>query len=184
MKSTILALGLLAVAGAAHAATVAGVTLPESQKVDEQTLVLNGAALRSKLIFKVYVGGLYLPAKQGVAATVLATDETRRMEMHFLRSVSAGQLCDGWKEGLEANVPGADAALKAQFDQLCGMMADVKDGSKIFFVYRPGTGTSIEIDGKGVGTLEGKPFADALLSTWIGPKPGPGEDFKKALLGG
>jgi hypothetical protein len=183
MKSTIFALGLLAVASAAHSATVAGVTLPDSRQVGEQTLALNGAALRSKLMFKVYVGGLYLPAKQGVAATVLATDETRRMEMHFLRSVSASQLCDGWKEGLEANVPGADAALEGQFDQLCSMMADVKDGSVITLTYRPGSGTAIEIDGKGVGALEGRPFADALLSTWIGPKPGPGEDFKKALLG-
>ena len=24
---------------------------------------------------------------------------------------------------------------------------------------------------------------DAILATWIGPKPGPGEDFKKSLLG-
>jgi len=183
MKSTILALGLLAVAGAAQATTVAGVALADSRQVGEQTLVLNGAALRSKLMFKVYVGGLYLPAKQGVAATILATDETRRMEMHFLRSVSASQLCDGWQEGLAANVPGADAALRGQFDRLCSMMADVKDGSVITLTYQPASGTAIEIDGKGVGALEGKPFADALLGTWIGPKPGPGEDFKKALLG-
>jgi len=184
MKRAILVLGLLALSGAAEAATVASVTLPDSAQVGDQQLVLNGAALRSKYMFKVYVGGLYLPAKQGVASTVLATDETRQMVMHFVRSVSASQLCEGWQEGLEANVPGADAALKAQFDKLCGFMADVKDGSVITLTYRPGEGTSIEVDGKARGALEGKPFADALLGTWIGPKPGPGEDFKKALLGG
>lgn len=184
MRCTFLALGLLAFASAADAATVAGVTLPDNRQVADQTLALSGAALRSKLFFKVYVAGLYLPAKQTDAAGILAKDETRRMEMHFLRSVSAKQICDGWKEGLEANVPAAGAELVAQFDQLCGLMQDVRDGSVVTLTYRPDQGTAIEIDGKAAGDLAGKPFADAVLSTWIGPQPGPGEDFKKALLGG
>ena len=28
----------------------------------------------------------------------------------------------------------------------------------------------------------GKAVADAILNTWIGPKPGPGNDFKKGVL--
>ena len=28
-----------------------------------------------------------------------------------------------------------------------------------------------------------KEFADALFKSWIGPKPGPGEGFKKNLMG-
>ena len=40
------------------------------------------------------------------------------------------------------------------------------------------------LNGKTKGTLPGKAFADAVLATWIGPEPGPGEDFKKAMLGG
>jgi hypothetical protein len=39
------------------------------------------------------------------------------------------------------------------------------------------------VNGKLKGTLLGKATADAILSTWIGPKPGPGDDFKKAVLG-
>jgi Chalcone isomerase-like len=184
MKRMFLALGLLAFAAAADAATVAGVNLPENRQVADQSLALSGAALRSKLFFKVYVAGLYLPAKQTDAAGILAKDETRRMEMHFLRSVTAKQICEGWQEGLEANVPTASAELKGQFDQLCGMMQDVRDGSVVTLTYRPEQGTAIEVDGKAAGDIAGKPFADAVLSTWIGPKPGPGEDFKKALLGG
>jgi hypothetical protein len=33
--------------------------------VGGQQLVLNGAGIRSRAIFKVYVGSLYLPAKAG-----------------------------------------------------------------------------------------------------------------------
>ena len=52
------------------------------------------------------------------------------------------------------------------------------------FTYLPGQGTAVEVNGKAKGTPPGKPTADAILATWIGPKPDPGEDFKKALLGG
>jgi hypothetical protein len=33
------------------------------------------------------------------------------------------------------------------------------------------------------GTLPGKAVNDALLATWTGPKPGPENDFRKAVLG-
>jgi hypothetical protein len=32
------------------------------------------------------------------------------------------------------------------------------------------------------GKIGDKAFSDAMLRTWIGPKPGPGEGFKKNLL--
>ena len=38
-------------------------------------------------------------------------------------------------------------------------------------------------NGKEKGTLAGKATADAILSTWIGPKPGPGGRFKRNILG-
>jgi hypothetical protein len=105
------------------------------------------------------------------------------MELHFVRNVTTTQLCDSWKEGLAANTPGASAELKAKFDKLCAAMADVKDGSVLALTYVPGTGTEIAFDGQAKATVEGKDFADALLGCWIGPEPGPGEDFKNSVLG-
>jgi hypothetical protein len=174
----------LVFAAAAFAATVAGVALPDSTKVGDQTLVLQGGALRSKMMFKVYVAGLYLPAKRADAGAILAADEPRRMEMRFLRSVGSDKVCEGWQEGLTANTPGADATLKGQFDQLCAWVPDVVEGSVVALTYRPGEGTRVEVDGQLKGSAPGKAFADALLACWIGPRPGPGADFKQALLGG
>lgn len=176
---------LLAVAYAppVSAADVAGVELPATVRVDDATLTLNGAGLRSKLMFKVYVGALYLAEKSGDAAHVLAADQTRRMELRFLRDVSKTQLCDSWNEGLAANVPGAGSELTAAFGELCAAMADVGEGAILSLTYRPGAGTEIAIDGTAKRTIAGKPFADAVLACWIGPEPGPGEDFKDAVLG-
>lgn len=185
MRKPYLALALAVVLAAPLAAgTLAGVALSDSAKVGEQTLVLNGMGLRTKYSFKVYVAGLYLGAKTSDAAAVFAADAPRRMVMHFMRSVGPEKVCEGWDEGLEANTPHASAELKKQFAQLCSWMPETEDGMELVFTYTPGTGTAVTVAGQTKGTLPGKAFADALLACWIGPKPGPGEDFKKALLGG
>jgi hypothetical protein len=163
--------------------TISGVTMPETIDVDGHTLSLNGMALRKKVVFKVYVAALYLASKSGNPEEILGADAPRRMVMHFVRGVEKGKICDAWEEGLEKNTPDASAALKEQFTELCGMMEDIKNGQAFVFTYVPERGTSVEVAGAEKGTIAGKEFADAMLRCWIGPKPGPGEGFKKDLLG-
>jgi hypothetical protein len=168
----------------AAAGTLAGVTLPDKADVGGKSLVLNGMGLRKKLVIKVYVGGLYLAQKEKSAAKILGADVPRRMVLHFIYDVSKEQMCDAWNEGLEANTPNASAEVKKSFGTLCSWMDGVGKGQKLSLTYIPGEGTHVEVGGKIKGTLAGKPTADAILSTWIGQEPGPGEDFKKAVLGG
>lgn len=163
--------------------TVAGVKLDDTVSVNGQNLVLNGAGIRKKFFIKVYVGALYLAAKQSDAAAVLAADAPRRMVMHFVYSVGKGKIAEAWEEGLEDNVKNASAEVKANFKTLASWMEDIKDGQEIVLTYTPGTGTMVAVNGHAKGTLSGKATADAILATWIGPKPGPGNDFKKAVLG-
>ena len=69
------------------------------------------------------------------------------------------------------------------FQLLCSLMEAIPKGNRLVLTYVPGTGTTVEVNGKAKGTLPGKATADAILATWLGPKPGPGEDFKNAVLG-
>jgi hypothetical protein len=165
------------------AVTIADVNLENSVTVNGQNLVLNGGGIRKKFFIKVYVGGLYLPAKNANAAAILAADAPRRQVMHFVYSVSKDQMCDAWSEGLEDNAPNSSAEVKGAFKTLCTMMEAIPKGNRLVLTYVPGTGTTVEINGKVKGTLPGKATADAILATWLGPKPGPGEDFKNAVLG-
>lgn len=167
----------------AGAGTVAGVTLPDKAEVKGQSLVLNGMALRKKFVIKVYVAGLYLPQKEKAANKILAGDTPYRMVMHFLYGVNKEQMCEAWNEGLEGNTPKASADVKKAFMNLCGWMEEIPEGNKLTMTYVPGEGTQIEVNGKMKGSLPGADVADAILATWIGPKPGPGEDFKKGVLG-
>lgn len=168
----------------AAAGSLAGVNLPDKAEVKGQSLVLNGLGLRTKFFIKVYVGGLYLPQKEKAAAKILSEDAPHRMVMHFLYGVNKEQMCDAWKEGLEQNTPKASAEVKKNFATLCGWMEEIPKGHELILTYVPGEGTTVEVNGKTKGTLPGKPTADAILGTWIGPDPGPGADFKKAVLGG
>lgn len=165
------------------ARTKNGVTLPTTIDVAGQTLALNGMALRKKFVVKVYVAGLYVASKSHNADEILAADAPRQMVMHFISGHGTkDKICGAWHDGLKDNTPGASAELKQQFVELCGMMQDIKNGERLTITYVPGTGTTIDIAGTDKGTIQGKEFADALLSCWIGPKPGPGDGFKKDIL--
>jgi len=184
LKITPLLLSLmLLVPMVSSAASLAGVNLEDKVSVNGQNLVLNGLGLRKKFFIKVYVGGLYLTAKSSNPATILATDAPRRMVMSFLYSVSKDQMCEAWEEGLEANTPHASAEVKNAFKTLCSWMEPIPKGNRLVLTYVPGSGTTVEVNGKLKGTLPGKATADAIVSTWIGPKPAMGDDFKNAVLG-
>ena len=188
MRSLVLTLGALAAVAPAAAAQSEpvkfnDVTIARQIDVAGNTLVLNGYALRKKFIIKVYVAALYVTAKSNSPDQILAADAPRRMFFSFIYGVHKNQLCDAWTEGLEKNTPSASAELKAQFATLCGYMTDMKKTDLMYLTYVPGQGTTIEIRGEVKGTLPGKEFADAVLRTWIGPKPGPGDGFKQDVLG-
>ncbi|MGH9362697.1 MAG: chalcone isomerase family protein [Thermoanaerobaculia bacterium] len=184
MRTLLAALLALTLAVPAAAGTLAGVSLPDKVDVDGKSLVLNGMGLRKKFVIKVYVGGLYLPQKEKSASKILAGDGAHRMVLHFIYDVSKDQMCEAWQEGLEANTPKASAEVKKYFQTLCGWRDGVGEGQKLVLTYLPGEGTRVDVAGKAKGTLPGAATADAILATWIGPDPGPGEDFKNAVLGG
>lgn len=164
------------------AGELADVSMSDTVEMGDSTLMLNGMGLRTKLWVKVYVAGLYLPTKSSDAKAILAADETRHLEMHFLYDVNSKKLCEAWEDGLEGNTPNAGSALTKAFDELCGMMQDMEKGQKMSVTYVPGEGTTVEVGGTAKGTIEGKDFADALFACWLGPKP-PSDDLKNGLLG-
>src|SRR5882672_11068226 len=166
---------------AALAGELEGVTLADTLKAGDKTLKLNGLGLRKKAMFKVYVGGLYLESPSKDAGAILASDQAKAIRLHFLRDLTKGQLVEAFQEGFDANAKDK-AAQKAAFDKMLALVPDVKTGSTLTFTYLPGKGTTLQVADKDLGAFEGKGFADAVFSIWLGPKP-PSEDIKKGMLG-
>jgi len=182
--------GLLLVAflaAPALAAEVAGVKVDERIKLESSELVLNGAGLRTKSFFKVYVAGLYLAAKKTSADDVLALPGAKRVSMRLMRDLSAKQLTDALEEGIRDNTPTPEQeALKGRLAELTAIMSSLqsaKEGDVIALDWVPGSGTRIVLNGE----LRGKPIAGenfyrALLRIWLGDNP-VSVSLKKALLG-
>ena len=150
--------------------------------VSGSTLHLNGMGLRKKLWVKVYVAGLYVPAKSDQAKTLINTDQPWRLKLSFVRSVDKGDMVSAWKDGFGENAKAQLPALKDRIETLNGAMEDLKEGNTLIFSYTPGKGTSVEINGKSSTIIEGADFASALLSIWLGNPPN--KEIKRGLLGG
>ena len=132
--------------------------LDDKVSVGGQELVLNGAGIRTKAMFKVYVAGLYLPAKATDLAGVLAKGP-RRVQMNLLRNLTADQLVDAFVEGLnDNNSPAELAAVKAQTDQLVAIMKafkEVKEKDVVTLDFVDGA-TRIGFNGDARGAIPGE----------------------------
>jgi hypothetical protein len=87
-----------------HAASLAGVTLPDTAQIGSTTLVLNGLGLRTKYMVKVCVAGLYLPQKSSEAVAIINADAPKRIVMHFLHGASKKQMSDAFDESFSDNM--------------------------------------------------------------------------------
>jgi len=181
-------LALSGVAAGAQALEVEGIKLDATAQVGGAALVLNGAGLRTRAIFKVYVAGLYVPQKAGSAAALLAQKGPRRMAITMLRNVDADTFSGALSEGLQKNLSDAQfAGFKAQIDALSAnfkLAGEAKKGDVIHLEFAPDTGTRVVVNGKAQGSaIAGEDFYAALLRIWLGDKPVDG-DLKKGLVGG
>lgn len=165
-----------------------GVKLEPTAQVGGAALQLNGAGVRTRAIFKVYVAGLYVPAKSSDPAALLAQKGPRRMALTMLRNVDADSFAGAMNDGLKSNHTEAQlAAFKAQVDALNAALkavGEAKKGDLVLIEFMPDTGTRITVNGQPKGaSIPGEDFYAAILRIWLGDKP-VDSDLKKGLLGG
>jgi hypothetical protein len=166
------------------ASECAGVSSPDSISLADNELVLNGQGLRlaTMLKVKVYVAALYVPERSDQAQALLQADQPWQLSLSFLRSVGADDMTEAWDEGFATNAKSELPALKERIAVLNSTMVDLEEGDTLVFSYVPATGTRVEVNGDDKASIEGKDFASALLSIWLG-KP-PNKEIKRGLLGG
>ncbi len=181
----IAALAASLTAGGASAREVGGVNLADTASVAGRELVLNGAGVRKRAIFSVYVGSLYVPEKAASAPAVLAK-APRRIQLNLLRNLSADQLIGALMEGLKENTTATELqAIAVQTGEMAAIMksfGQAKEGSVVTLDFVDGA-TKIGLNGAEQGSIDGEAFNRALTRIWIGEHPVQ-EDLRKAMLGG
>lgn len=166
---------------------IEGVKLDALAQVGSASLPLNGAGVRVRAIFKVYVAGLYVPQRSADPEKLLAQSGARRISLVMLRNLDAESLASALHDGLKNNH--TDAQLKAMAPQTIALNAalnavgEVKKGDVIYFDYLPDAGTRVTVNGQVQGTsIPGEEFFTAVLRIWLGNKPAD-SGLKKSLLG-
>jgi hypothetical protein len=175
-------------ASAAPASTeVAGVKYPDSIQIGANKLVLNGAGIRYKVVFKVYTAGLYLPAKAASVEAILAEQGPKRIQIVMLREIDANELGKLFTKGMEQNAPREEFSKSIvgilKLSDIFSARKKLVAGDAFAVEWVPGTGTVITVNGKPEGQPIKEPeFYSALMRIWLGKSPAD-DQLKEALLG-
>ena len=185
MRKAVVLVAAALLSSALSAADIGGVRVDDKASVGGQELVLNGAGVRKKVVFQVYVASLYLPQKAADPGGVLAKGP-RRIRLDMLRTLSADALIEALNEGLEANNSAAEmVAIKPGIAQLASIMktfGQVKEKDVVTLDFYDGA-THVGLNGEVKGAVADEAFNQSLTRIWLGDKPVQ-SDLKKALLGG
>ena len=157
IRSITLLLSLLAIAltNSSGAAELAGVKIDDKVKLSASgpDLVLNGAGLRTRYQFKVYVAALYLPEKkpdaarsyraEGPQASAALAHARRRggPDVHRVDSMDSTRTC----------LPPIWRSPRPQIQQLNATLValrELKEGDIMTFDLLPGAGTRISVNGQ------------------------------------
>lgn len=174
---------------AAHSATIdlGGVKIEDAVTLADTKLQLNGAGIRFKGPFKVYVASLYTTKKVSSLDELLAAPGPKRLTLTFVRDVEGSAFGKLLTRGVEDNVPKAEMSKLVpgliRMGEIFTENKSFANGDTVVLDWVPGTGLIVTGKGKVQGEpFKGPEFFKALMSAWFGPSPGDWR-LKEAMLG-
>ncbi len=170
-------------AGPARAAERDGVVVADTIAFEGSTLPLNGLTLRTYSILSVpiYVAGLYLPARTHDAESVIASDQPKVLEFHFLHDVDAEAARKAWQEGFDDNCAKPCNVRPEMIRTFLAGVTPIQKGDVSRLVFK-GPHVAIFVNNRQVGVVDDRNFSVLLLQSFIGLHP-PAERIKRELMG-
>lgn len=180
------AMAFLTMPAFADTVTVSGIKLDDTVQIGTQSLKLNGAGVRYKVIFKVYVAALYLPEEKSTTAEVLALPGAKRVTLVMLRELSNDDLGHRFMDGLRNNLDIEERSKLIKpmitFGKMFSLVPVLKKGDILTFDWVPGTGIVCQFNGQKIGeTINDPVFYSAVLRIWLGKDPAD-ESLKQKML--
>jgi hypothetical protein len=168
------------------AVSIDGITFQDTAQVAGQTLQLNGAGKRVRIIVDVYAMGLYVPKVDSSASALIPGAGPRSARIVLMRDLTGADFAEAMAKGIEQNHSSADLAkLQARLDELGTAMkafGQLRKGTVVQMNQVPGTGLQVIVNGETkIKGIPGDDFYAALMRIWLGDKPAD-KDLKKALL--
>jgi len=179
--------GLLALTTSPAWSATTNTKFEPSTQLQGNTLQLNGAGTRFRVIFKVYDMALYTPKKVSTATELLALAGPKRLSFAALREIPGTDLGLAFIKGLEANASKElvqkHAGSSTRLIDIFSGQPKLMPGETFAMDFIPGSGTTFYINGKPQGTPVGDAeFFSMVLKIWVGNSPADAQ-LKEALLG-
>lgn len=169
----------------AQALQLGGVQVPEQVSVESHLLALNGAGVRKRFFFDVYVAALYTTIKGLDTSTIVNSSEPRSLRLTLLRKQSGAALAGALNDGLDDNSSSQELdELRAPREQLTALVGAIDEGLPGDTIAMDFNARHVTVshNGRKLGAVESPGLMAALLRVWLGRKPAQ-ESLKKALLG-
>ncbi|WP_406697595.1 chalcone isomerase family protein [Singulisphaera sp. Ch08] len=136
------------------------------------TMVLTGAAMRTKYTFKVYSIASYVQEKTAVrnASELVSADVPKQLCLSFERDVDGDALSDSFRDSIGMIRPAP--AFAADLAKLTHYMKShpVKTGSRIWLSYIPGVGLGCQVAGAPELRLPNVALAQTVWEVYLGRK--------------
>ncbi len=152
-------------------AEIEDIEFPKTVVAGDTEVPLFGLGLlRYRVLFRGYVGGLYMPA--GAKKDEVFQDVPKALELYYFWDIPGSFFGEAADDLLAKNLPPERlASLRARLDRLNAMYKDVDVGDRYRLTYVPGEGTTVRLNGESLGTIPGADFARDYFSIWLGKNP-------------
>ncbi|MES2192411.1 MAG: chalcone isomerase family protein [Pseudomonadota bacterium] len=155
---------------------VSGIKLDDPVDLAGARLQLNGAGIRYKAVFKVYVAAMYLGKRASTPEEVYAATGPKRMAITLVREIDSNELGKSFTKAFEENTP-KNEMMKLipgliKMGQIFAAQKKLNAGESFTIDWIPGTGTIISVKGVPQGDAFKEPeFFTALMRIWFGNSP-------------
>jgi Chalcone isomerase-like len=174
-----------------------GVGFSETMNHEGTDLILTGAGLRSKMMFKVYAGALYIDSTaksaleqykskaskpdQSVYDAIADGNFAKMFLLHFVREVDSEKIIEAFKESLEKNVDTKAPDVQKDAEAfLTASKVDMKEGQEMK-VFIKGDEITVTTPAGSSQPIKNSKLAGAVSRIWLGKEP-ISEDLKKGMV--
>ena len=134
------------------------------------------------MFFKIYDIALYTEESAKIKE-VLDAKTIYRLEFRYLRKVDKSIILKSSVKMLAKNLdPEEHDRIKMRLNRLNTAYQTVENGDRSSLTYQPGIGTTLNINGSPIVTIEGEDFARLYFAIWLGELP-ISKNLKRDLIG-
>ena len=175
---------MAAISGTSFAATeISGVEIPGTISLNQQTLNLNGAGIRSKFFVDLYVGSLFTHMRTQSANQVIQGKHPVAIRLNITSGmITSEKMSNAMIEGFKRATNGDTSEIDANINAFMAAFAKpIIEGDQFTLLSVPSKGIVTYKNGKQMSLTQGETFRKALLGVWLGDDP-TDDDLKEDML--